>query len=109
MVELPLLWNSLPKVEIAWPPEAVRQDTATLHIHPLNWPRHQFFSCDPTDHRWWESADRLHMKLDSLGVPHECDLDTSGGGHSFEYYSLRAERAVGFIAEHLEQERRRLV
>ncbi len=89
--------------------ESVRQDTATLHIHPLNWPRHQFFSCDPADHRWWDSADRLRMKLYSLGVPHECDLETSGGGHGFEYYNLMAERAVSFIAERLDQERRRLV
>jgi hypothetical protein len=37
------------------------------------------------------------MKLYSLGVPHECDLETSGV-HGFEYYSLMAERAVGFIA-----------
>ena len=51
-------------------PEAARQDTAILHIHPLNWPRHQFFCCDPEDYRWWESADRLRMKLWSLGVPH---------------------------------------
>ena len=29
-------------------PEHCRQDTALLHIHPLNWPRHQFFCCDPT-------------------------------------------------------------
>lgn len=90
-------------------PEAVRQDTATLHIHPLNWPRHQFFCCDPADHRWWDSADRLKMKLWSLGVPHECDLETTNGGHGFEYYNAMAERAVGFIAERLDQERRRLV
>jgi len=25
-------------------PEAARQDTAILHVHPLNWPRHQFFA-----------------------------------------------------------------
>ena len=30
--------------------EDARQDTATLHIHPLNWPRNQFFCCDPTDY-----------------------------------------------------------
>ncbi|MBP90521.1 MAG: esterase [Planctomycetaceae bacterium] len=89
--------------------EAVRQDTATLHIHPLNWPRHQFFSCDPSDYKWWGSANRLRMKLWSLGVPHECDLETTGGGHGFEYYNTMAERAVGFIAERLDQERRRLV
>lgn len=89
--------------------EAVRQDTATLHIHPLNWPRHQFFSCCPTDTRWWESSERLRMKLWSLGVPHTVDLETEGGGHGFEYYNRMAETAIGFLAERLEQERRRLV
>ena len=90
-------------------PETVRQDTATLHIHPLNWPRHQFFSCCPTDLRWLESADRLRMKLYSLGIPHECDFETEGGGHGFAYYNIMAERAVGFIAERLEKERLRIV
>lgn len=88
--------------------EQARQDTALLHIHPLNWPRHQFFCCDPADERWWNSADRLRMKLWSLGVPHECDLETTGGGHSFEYYSRQAGKAIGFLVERLEQERRRL-
>ena len=90
-------------------PEAVRQDTATLHIHPLNWPRHQFFCCDPTDFCWWDSTDRLRMKLSSLGVPHECDLETEGGGHGFVYHNTMAERAVQFLADRLDQERRRLV
>ena len=36
--------------------EDARQDTATLHIHPLNWPRNQFFCCDPTDYRWHDSV-----------------------------------------------------
>jgi S-formylglutathione hydrolase FrmB len=89
-------------------PEAARQDTAILHIHPLNWPHHQFFCCDPEDYRWWDSADRLHMKLWSLGVPHEYDLDTTGGGHGFEYYNRMAERAVGFLASKLDEERRRI-
>lgn len=89
-------------------PEAARQDTALLHIHPLNWPRHQFFCCDPEDYRWWESADRLRMKLWSLGVPHVCDLETSGGGHGFEYYNRMAGRAIGFLVERLEQESRRM-
>jgi pimeloyl-ACP methyl ester carboxylesterase len=89
--------------------ESARQDTATLHIHPLNWPRNQFFCCDPADTRWHESADRLRMKLSSLGVPFECDLETEAGGHSFAYASHMAPRAVGFIADRLEQERRRVV
>jgi S-formylglutathione hydrolase FrmB len=82
-------------------PESVRQDTATLHIHPLNWPKHQFFCCDPADERWWESADRLRMKLYSLGVPHTCDLESRGGGHGFEYYNRMVRRAVDFLAERL--------
>jgi pimeloyl-ACP methyl ester carboxylesterase len=86
-------------------PEAARQETALLYIHPLNWPRHQFFCCDPEDTRWWDSADRLRMKLASLGVPFECDLDTSGGGHGFEYYNRMAERAIGFLVDRLERER----
>ena len=89
--------------------EAARQDTALLHIHPLNWPRHQFFCCDPEDYRWHTAADRLRMKLWSLGVPHEHDLVTSGGGHSFEYYNRMAEKAIGFMVERLERERLRVV
>lgn len=89
--------------------EAARQDSALLHIHPLNWPRNQFFCCDPTDYRWHDSVDRLRMKLWSLGVPFECDMDTEAGGHSFKYASHMAERAVGFIAQRLDQERRRVV
>ena len=90
-------------------PESVRQDTASLHVHPLKGPRHQFVSCCPSDIRWMESADRLRMKLYSLGVPHECDLKTEGGGHGFGYYNVMAERAVGFIADRLEKERLRIV
>ena len=88
-------------------PEAARQDTATLHIHPLNWPRHQFFCTDPED-RWWDSADRLRMKLGSLGVPFECDLETSAGGHSWDYYNHMAPRVVAFLMEGLDQQRRRM-
>ena len=89
-------------------PEAARQDTAILHIHPLNWPRHQFFCCDPADLRWHESADRLRMKLWSLGVPHTCDLETTGGGHGFDYYNRMAERAITFLHDRLDEERRRV-
>jgi S-formylglutathione hydrolase FrmB len=89
--------------------EDARQDSALLHIHPLNWPRNQFFCCDPTDYRWHDSVDRLRMKLWSLGVPFECDLETVAGGHSFEYCSRMAPKAIGFLAERLERERLRVV
>ncbi len=88
--------------------EAARQDTATLHVHPLNWPRNIFFASDPEDHRWHDSAQKLRMKLAALGIPHECDLETSGGGHSWEYYNLIAPRAIRFLFDRLEHERRRV-
>lgn len=88
--------------------EQARQDTALLHIHPLNWPRHQFFCCDPTDYPWFDSADRLRMKLSSLGVPFESDLETQAGGHGFGYYCVMAEKALTFIANALERERLRV-
>src|SRR5262249_44483074 len=89
-------------------PAQARQDTATLHIQPRNWPRHQWFCCDPTAYRWHESAERLRSKLYSLGVPHQCDLETSGGGHSWEYYEQMAEPALQFIVKALESERLRV-
>jgi S-formylglutathione hydrolase FrmB len=89
--------------------EQARQDTATLHVHPLNWPRNLWFCCDPTDERWHESAERLRMKLAAIGIPHQCDLETTGGGHGFEYYNRMAERAVAFLVEALERERLRIV
>lgn len=87
--------------------ESVRQDTATLHIHPLYWPRNTFFCCDPGDRLWYESSERLHMKLAALGVPHQCDLETEAGGHGIHYYNAQAPRAVGWLVEALEKERRR--
>jgi len=88
--------------------ESARQDTATLHIHPLNWPRHQFFCCDPDDQRWFDSVDRLRMKLFSLGVPHECDLETRAGGHGFQYYAAMAAPVARFLVERLQREQLRV-
>ncbi len=90
-------------------PETARQDTAILHVHPLNWPRNLWFCCDPTDMRWHESAERLRMKLVALGIPHQCDLETSGGGHGFEYYNRMAANAIAFMMNALDRERLRLV
>ena len=89
--------------------EDARQDTATLHIHPLNWPRNTWFCCDPADDRWHDSSEKLHMKLAALGIPHEYDGTTTGGGHSFEFYNRMAPRAIDFVFERLEKERRRVV
>jgi enterochelin esterase-like enzyme len=98
-----------PLLEMYPDPESARQETAILYIHPLNWPRHQFFCCDPTDRRWFDSADRLRMKLSSLGVPFECDLETVAGGHGFAYYNAMAPRAIDFLARGLSSEALRVV
>ncbi len=89
--------------------EAARQQTALLYAQGFNCPAHQFFCCDPQDTRWWESADRLQMKLYSMGVPFTCDLETSAGGHGFSYYTAMAPQVAEFIEESLEAQRRRLV
>ncbi len=98
-----------PLLEMYDDPEAARQDTAILHIHPLNWPRRQFFCCDPVDYRWFDSADRLRMKLGSIGIPFECDLESSAGGHGFSYYNHMAGKAVRFLVQGLDSEHLRVI
>lgn len=88
--------------------EAARQQTATLQFHPLNWPRHQLIVCDPADNDWFEGADRLTMKLRSMGVPFEIDFETTNGGHTWDYFDRMAPRVIGFIAERLEDHSRSL-
>jgi len=88
--------------------ESARQDTVLLHIHPLNWPRNQFFCCDPTDDEWYDGNDRLRMKLASLGVPFDCDLETIAGGHGYQYYERMAPTAIEYISQRLQRERQRV-
>ena len=89
--------------------EQARQDTAILHIHPSHFPPHVFFCCDPDDAEWHRGADRLHEKLSALGVPHECDLTTRAGGHTWDYYNAVAGRVVRFLKDGLDQQSRRLL
>lgn len=89
-------------------PEAARQDTATLHVHPLNWPRNIWFACDPADHRWHESSERLRMKLSALGIPHDADLETTAAGQPTPYADQMAEKAVDYLVERFDREHRRI-
>ncbi len=89
--------------------EQCRQDTALLHVHPAHYPPHLFFAIDPTDIDWYRGNDRLHEKLAALGIPHEYDLTTRAGGHSWQYFNALADRAVRFLTAALEQESRRLL
>ena len=88
--------------------ESVRQDTATLHVHPLNWPRHMLFVIDPTDRDWFEGNRRLHEKLSALGIPHEYDFSTTAGGHSWDYFDHMAGRVIEFVCRELGAESLRI-
>lgn len=103
-----LYWSGTPIDEMYSSKEACRQDTAPMHVHPTHFPPHIFFACDPSD-PWWRGCDRLHEKLGALGVTHECDLSTRGGGHTWDYFNRLAERSVRFLAAGLEKEGRRLL
>ena len=89
--------------------EQCRQDTALLHVHPSHYPPHIFFCADPDDHEWQRGNDRLQEKLAALGIPHEMDLATRAGGHSWDYFNHMAERVVDFLIKGLEMESRRLL
>ena len=104
------IWHGrgLPLDEMYPTAEAARQDTATLLLHPLNWPRHQLLMCDPLDAEWFEGVERLASKLHSTGIPFEFDFTTSRGGHSWDYFNHVAPRAMQFVRDSLDQERTRL-
>jgi S-formylglutathione hydrolase len=89
--------------------EQCRQDTVPMHIHPSRYPPHIFYCIDPTDAEWYRGNDRLHEKLSALGVPHELDLKTRAGGHSWDYFNHMADRSVHFLHAGLEHESRRLL
>jgi hypothetical protein len=91
------LWETYGDVERA------RQDTAILHVHPLNWPRHQWFASDPADAYWHDGAARLQSKLRALGIPHTASFDRRG-----PFATGLAPDMVRFILDALDQESRRL-
>jgi len=91
------LWETYGDVERA------RQDTAILHVHPLNWPRHQWFASDPADVHWHDGAARLTSKLRALGIPHTAVLESRGLSAAGP-----ASDAIRFMLDALDQESRRL-
>ncbi len=99
------LGRGLPLDEMYESPLDARQETATLQIHPLNWPPHQFITCDPHDTDCYEGTDRLISKLSSSGILFEKDLTTVAGGHSWEYFNHMAPATIKFLYERLERER----
>ena len=89
--------------------EQCRQDTALMHVPPYNPPPHLHFCIDPEDVDWYRGNDRLHEKLNALGVAHTADLTTQAGGHSSDYFNHMATPALRFIYQGLATESRRLL
>jgi S-formylglutathione hydrolase len=103
-----LYWSGTPIDEMYASKEQCRQDTALMHINPSHWPPHVYFCMDRAD-PWFRGCDRLREKLAALGVPHQSDLSSRGGGHSWDYFNQMAEPAVRFLVAGMEKESRRLV
>ena len=85
--------------------EQCRQDTAILHLHPSNYPPHIYFAIDPAD-PWYRGSDRLHEKMNALGVPHQVEF--TPGIFGLEYLMMM-EPALRFVVAGLETESRRLL
>ena len=81
--------------------EAARQATAILHIHPLNWPRHQLLLCDSQDSYCRDGVHTLMSKLSSTGIPFDEDTVTTHGGFGWNYANHMAPRVVSFLAERI--------
>lgn len=89
--------------------EQARHDTAVLQLHPNRYPPHIWFACDPDDAEWYRGNDRLHEKLTAYGLPHTADLETTAGGHTWDYFDHMAEPLFAFVATALKQQERRLM
>ena len=95
------LWELYGDVEVA------RQQTAILHVHPLNWPRHQAFWAHAGNLRVSDAADRLHSKLIALGIFHEAEL--AGLVEEGAWLESATVAAARFAVERLERDARRIV
>lgn len=104
-----LLYQRTPLDTMYESKEQCRQDTAAMHINPHQAPSSIFFCCDPSDAFWFRGNDRLHEKLTALGIPHACDLATTRGGHTWDYFDTMAQRAITSLFEGLTQHSRRLI
>ena len=89
---------------LALPLEPLAVAQPIFEIDPIN-----FFCIDPDDEMWFRGNDRLHEKLNALGVSHTADLTTQAGGHSWTYFNHMAETTLSFLVAGLERESRRLL
>lgn len=76
--------------------EAARQQTAILRMQGIGWPRRQLIVADPHGF-WFEGAERLEMKLRSIGVPAASDFTQTARGDGRRFFEQQAARAVDFL------------
>jgi len=78
--------------------EAARQETAILRLHPAGWPRRMRLIADRQCF-WFGGADKLDMKLKSMGIPIETTFAESADREIFR------DRWVGDALDFLLAER----
>lgn len=87
--------------------EAARQQTATLHLHPLNWPLYQRIACDPSDPFWFEGCERLASKLSSSGIPFDGQFDPVSQDRA-TYDRVELRKALRDLPEKIREAARQL-
>lgn len=81
--------------------EAARQETATLHLHPLNWPLSQRIACHPSDPYWFDGCERLASKLTSSGIPFDSHLQSSRQFDRQIYDQQELQVSIDYVVRNL--------
>jgi pimeloyl-ACP methyl ester carboxylesterase len=81
--------------------EAARQQTAILHLHPLNWPLSQRIVCDAQDRHWLDGCERLASKLSSSGIPFDRDFETTTRGDRNLYDTQQLRISLDYVLKNL--------
>ena len=81
--------------------EAARQETATLHLHPLNWPLFQRIACHPADPLWFEGCERLASKLGSSGIPFDREFGSLPAFERKAFESKQLRLSIDYVLRNL--------
>ena len=88
--------------------EAARQETATLHLHPLNWPLFQRIACHPADPFWFEGCERLASKLSSSGIPFDREFGSLPAFDRTTFESRQLQLSMEYVLRNLASAARQL-
>ncbi len=81
--------------------ESARQETATLHLHPLNWPLFQRIACHSADPLWFEGCERLASKLDSSGIPFDREFGSWPVFDRQVYENRQLQLSIDYVRQNL--------